>query len=74
MFRAKFQCHAVENQIGQQVVKALPVVGNSVENQSFSRYTPNAKFEMTISNETSAYDQIKPGQEFYMDITPIDIP
>lgn len=74
MIRAKFQVESVLQQKGTQVVTARPVMGGSDENKSFSKWTPSGKLEMQITDETPAFDMLKPGQEFYMDLTPIPMP
>lgn len=72
MYRAKFVVNSVLQMKGQQKVDATPVISGSDENKSFNKYTPSGRLELNITEETTAFDALKPGQEFYMDITPIE--
>lgn len=72
MIKAKFVVNSVTGLVGQQIVEASPVTTGSVENKSFSKWTPGGNLKLWITDETLAYDQLKPGQEFYLDITPIE--
>lgn len=71
--RAKFVCQNVTHHVGgQQNIVMTPVVGdNSEENKSFSKYTPNGKLELTITNE-AVFDFFKPGKQFYLDMIPAE--
>lgn len=71
-YRAKFQMISVTQFTGQQKIEASPVTSGSEENKSFNKYTPSGKLELMITDDTSAFDALKPGQCFYMDITPIE--
>ena len=72
MIRAKFLVQSVTQFKGLQTVNANPVTSGSDENKSFSKWTPSGRLEISITDETPAFDMLKPGQEFYMDITPIE--
>ena len=72
MIKAKFKVQSVTQFEGSQLISAQPVTTGSEENKSFSRWTPSGKLEMTINDGTRAFDALKPGQEFYMEITPIE--
>jgi hypothetical protein len=41
------------------------------ENAQWSKWTPNANFEIYINNP-SAFNQLSSGHEFYVDFTPCD--
>lgn len=43
----------------------------SAENQSFAAATPTGKLEITVNNPT-VIGQIKPGQYYYLDLTPTE--
>jgi len=40
------------------------------EDNTYAKYTPQARLEMTINNE-DLFGKIKPGQEFYVDFIPV---
>ncbi len=46
-------------------VKLTAVTGDSEENKTFSKYTPNATLEMTINNP-AALDFFVAGDEYYL--------
>lgn len=71
MFRAKFKVNSVEEIVGSQTVNASPVTSSCDENRSFHKYTPWGDLKINITKETPAYGQLEPGQEFYLDFTPI---
>lgn len=71
MIKAKFVVESVTQLVGQQIIEAKPVVNGSEENKSFSKWTPGGILKLWITNETPAYEQLKPGQEFLMEINPI---
>ena len=73
MFRAKFVCEHLDQQEGQQHVTAYAVINGSEENKSFAKFTPGGNLSLFISEDTQAYGQLVPGQEFYVDITTISI-
>ena len=72
MIRAKFKVQSVTQFEGSQLISAQPAIPGSEENKSFSRWTPSGKLEMIIIEGTGAFNALKPGQEFYMEITPIE--
>ena len=39
------------------------------ENNSFAKWTPNAKFELSITNP-ALWGKFEPGKEYYVDFTP----
>jgi hypothetical protein len=54
-------------------VSLVAVCDNSIpENQAFTKWTPNGILTATILNP-AAVDQLKPGTEFYLDLTPVDV-
>lgn len=69
--RAKFYVDHVTKYKGEHgSVVLLPVTSGSEENKTFWKYTPSGKLEMTINS--SALDAFTPGQEFYLDFTPVE--
>lgn len=70
--RAKFVVNSVTSYKGQEKIEATPVIGGSEENKSFSKWTPSGKLELMVTDETGMYQQIKPGDEIYLDITLIE--
>jgi len=74
--KAKFVCNAVKyiKYCGKksEVIEAMPVYSTSEENKTWSEATPSGSLSMTISNP-SAFGALEPGQEFFIDITPIEV-
>lgn len=64
--KAKFKCNYVTEYENQKQALLVPVIGNSEENKTFSKYTPSGKLEIMIDNETPASDYFKPGKEYYL--------
>ncbi len=66
--RAKFLCTSVQD-FGNDVkqISLQAVTTGSEENKSFSKYTPNATLNITITNP-DASDIFKPKKEYYLDI------
>jgi len=68
--RAKFQVASVSrfaDFVGVGV-NLRPVIGDSEENKQFWKYTPEGKFEVTITNP-NAVDFFEVGEEYYLDFT-----
>jgi hypothetical protein len=65
---AKFKVSWVQN-FGNdnEKVSMTPVVGDSDENKTFSKYTPTGLFEMHITNP-AAMGFFKPGKEYRLTI------
>lgn len=69
--RAKLTIEQVTlNQFSDEV-KFRALYSENKEDNSFADATPNAQASMTISNKT-LLGQFRPGQQFYVDFTPID--
>ena len=74
MMRAKVQVSEIAHfQHSAQRFVALPVTGNEKfgpngesENNTYSRYSPSGRFELTISNP-ELFGKLKPGQYMYVD-------
>lgn len=66
--RAKFKCITVtEHEGGNKSASFTPVVGGSEENKTFWKYTPSGSLDLTWLNPNVEF---RPGQEYYLDITP----
>lgn len=68
--RAKFQVTALKTQLGYQgnsEIVELSVV-NDEANKLWSKYTPQGRIEMHITNP-AAVDQLPLGKHFYVDFT-----
>lgn len=64
--KAKFEVESVTAYRGDQVnVTLRACTTGSEENKDWSKYTPNGKIEMTITNP-DASAQFQPGHEFYI--------
>ena len=76
MVRAKFfvtevkHHHQPAGQVFATVVLA-PVYGDSDENKTWSKWTPQGKIEMGITNP-DAIEQFALGKPYYIDFTPAD--
>jgi len=73
--RAKLTVHAVTDDGTNVTVEFYAKYDskNNPEDNSYSKYTPCATMKMTISSPTLK-GTIKPGQQFYVDFTPIEKP
>jgi hypothetical protein len=75
--QAKFYVERVEhvhtgqpNQVCANVTMK-PVYGDSPENKTWSKYTPNGKLEMTVTNP-GAIDQLEVGRAYFLTFDPVD--
>lgn len=68
---AKFKCVSVQKSPDQTsaVVTLRAVTTGSVENESWSKYTPSGQLQMVITNP-DATDHFVQGKEYYIDIQP----
>lgn len=76
MVRAKFVVVDLIEEGGEnaRTVVMRPVYGDGqTENAEFWRYTPAGEIRLSTVNE-AAWSQFTPGQECYVDFTPIQIP
>lgn len=71
--RAKFKLQSVEVSEYGEKLKFSAITGNSPEDNSYSKYTPSAQLEMTVTNP-DLHGKFKPGQSFYVDFTRADVP
>lgn len=69
--RAKFKVETVTHTTSGASVLLQPVTGGSKENESFYRYTPGGKIELSTVNKAAA-EQFVPGKEFYVDFTAVE--
>lgn len=76
--RAKFQCQSVNHILthspGDQtaILTFAPVYDNGKgENATWSKYTPQGKLEMTVTNP-AAVAAFEVGKSYYLDFTPAD--
>ncbi len=66
--RAKFKCVSVLRSKDYATVLLEPVVSGSKENESFYRWTPGGKVELSTINHDAA-NQFIPGCDYYLDFT-----
>lgn len=72
--RARLRCNAVTKADGgYETSKCFAVAGNTPENKAFSTATPNAVFEIVISNP-DAKNFFVPGEDYLFDISPAPKP
>jgi hypothetical protein len=67
--RAKFVCQFIEDWGNKKVVHMMAVYGDSEENKTYSKFTPQGELKITIDQGTSAFDFIQQGKEYYLDFT-----
>lgn len=82
--RAKFRCnHATVMEFpthaggGIQKNKKFnfsAIYGKDGENASFSKATPTGTLEITVDEGTAAFTEWVPGNEYYIDFTPVPKP
>lgn len=70
MVRCKFVCESKTLTCQGASVVLVPVTRGSKENEEFFKYTPFGKFEMGTINPVAA-EQLEPGKEYYIDISPV---
>jgi hypothetical protein len=76
MVRAKFTCtDKVQNNDNGEIEKIRfeAVTCGSKENEQFFKYTPYGKLDMNTINKAAA-DQFEVGKQYYIDISPADMP
>lgn len=70
--RAKFRCNSVEDYGQSKKVNLAPVcadkMGDTPENNSFTKWTPAGALWMTIDNPHASI-QFEPGKDYYLDFT-----
>jgi hypothetical protein len=65
--RAKMRCVKNETAQGGEIL-LTPVVGGSVENEKFYKYTPGGSIHLTVLNPPAS-EFFKEGDEYYVDFT-----
>jgi hypothetical protein len=71
MVRAKFYVTEIVQTVNGGRVKMMPVTSGGPENEQFFKWTPSGSLDMGTINE-EALKQFSPGQECYIDFTPIE--
>lgn len=79
MMRAKFKITSVEKYAHECEVLNFSAVSRSDsypedgsdENNTYAMYTPSANLKMTVNNP-ALIGKFEPGQEFYVDFTPVN--
>lgn len=71
MVRAKFKVDSKTIYANGASVKMLPVTCGSEENKKFYQYTPGGCIDLQVLNPNAA-EQLCPGKEYYIDITPTE--
>jgi hypothetical protein len=71
--RCKFKVESVKRWSGNfEEIVLGPVPGGTEENESFA-FAPSGKLVIVVAN-TVLLGQIKPGEEYYLDLTPASQP
>lgn len=74
LVRAKFKVESVTKVVYGESIKMNAVCyDDNDENKSFSQATPTGSYEMFVNNE-KLFGVFQPGQEYYLDFTPVPIP
>ena len=66
--RAKVVLESVVSTVYNDTIKCSAVTNGTLEDNTFSNYTPSFSFEMTITNP-DLMGKLKPGMRFYVDFT-----
>lgn len=69
--RAKFYVSGIEISTYATTIKMQPVTRGE-DNKQWSAATPSGELRMQVKNE-AASDQFAPGQEWYLDFTPVPV-
>ncbi len=73
--RAKFKVVSIKHvdwSPTARVIEMMAVSADEVEeNQRFHQYTPSGRLEITVDNPPAA-EQLKLGNSYYLDFTPVD--
>jgi hypothetical protein len=78
--RAKFRCnhstttewpaaHGVQSR--NKVFSFTAVYGKDGENATYSKLTPSGQLSITVDEGTTAFTEFVPGNEYYLDFTPV---
>ena len=65
--RAKFYVYSITLYADNAQVVLQPVTSGSKENETFWKYTPSGKLEMSIKGSAAALFEV--GKEYYIDFT-----
>lgn len=68
--RAKFQVSTITHSENGCELKLLPVTRGCPENEEFFKWTPYGEIKLGLVKKEQA-EGILPGQEFYVDLTPV---
>ncbi|EMO7232563.1 hypothetical protein RVY45_000245 [Citrobacter freundii] len=71
--RAKFRCHFIQKAEDDthRTVHMSPVIADTEENKTWSKYTPGGHLTMHVSNP-AVFEQFEQGKEYYIDIQSAD--
>lgn len=69
--RAKFMVRSKNANDEGASIQLDAVINGSKENEEFFKYTPSGSLSLGLVNKGTA-DQFTVGQEFYLDLTPVD--
>jgi len=66
--RAKMKVNSVKLIDNGEILEMQPVTNGTVEDNTYSKYTPSGNLTLTISNP-DLYGKFKPGHKYYVDFT-----
>lgn len=66
--RAKFACVKAEKAYDSGHVDLEPVIDGSPENESFYKWTPGGRIQLSVVND-AAFERFEVGKEYYVDFT-----
>lgn len=69
--RAKMELVSVNRTASGEQLKFSAVTNGTPEDNTYSKYTPSANLEMSVTNE-SLFGKFNPGEKYYVDFTPAE--
>lgn len=69
--RCKFKVQTITLVEGGEQLVAVPVSSGSNENDEFFKYSPAGSLELETVNQHLLTERLQAGQEFYLDLIPI---
>ena len=70
-FRAKVKVESILKNNYGETITFRPVTNGSLEDNSYSKWTPSGKLELTITNP-DIIDKIRPDDVFYVDFKSVE--
>ncbi len=68
--QAKFKVNSITKLEGSEIWAMQPVIGDSEENKSWSKWTPAGSLSMTVTN-TDLFNKFNAGDEFLITLNKV---